>query len=128
MLGKPCAEPGCATVVPLGQNRCEEHAKARRRERERARPSAAKRLYGHRWRKASKAYLAEEGNQLCRVYCPGEGRVTEATCVDHVVPHRGDARLFWDRSNWQPSCKRCNDRKAAQEEGRWGRGDQITTA
>ncbi|MHA6731654.1 hypothetical protein [Devosia sp. A369] len=20
--------------------------------------------------------------------------------VDHIVPHRGDQRLFWDRANW----------------------------
>jgi 5-methylcytosine-specific restriction endonuclease McrA len=24
--------------------------------------------------------------------------------VDHIIPHRGDDRLFWDRSNWQALC------------------------
>lgn len=33
-----------------------------------------------------------------------EGRVTIATIVDHVIPHRGDMDLFWDASRWQPSC------------------------
>jgi 5-methylcytosine-specific restriction protein A len=28
----------------------------------------------------------------------------QATVVDHVVPHRGSQRLFWDPRNWQPSC------------------------
>ncbi len=31
--------------------------------------------------------------------------VEPATVVDHVVPHKGDADLFWDRDNWQPCCK-----------------------
>ena len=22
--------------------------------------------------------------------------------VDHIIPHRGDMKLFWDRKNWQP--------------------------
>ncbi|MGN8738508.1 HNH endonuclease signature motif containing protein [Bilifractor sp. HCP3S3_D3] len=34
-----------------------------------------------------------------------------ATVVDHIVPHRGDPKLFWDRSNWQALCKRCHDKK-----------------
>jgi 5-methylcytosine-specific restriction protein A len=39
--------------------------------------------------------------------------------VDHVVPHRGDAILFWDRANWQSMCKPCHDTKTTRE-GRWG--------
>jgi 5-methylcytosine-specific restriction protein A len=45
--------------------------------------------------------------------------VVAATVVDHVVPHRGDQRLFWDPGNWAPSCKPCHDAKTAHE-GRWG--------
>jgi 5-methylcytosine-specific restriction protein A len=45
--------------------------------------------------------------------------VVAATVVDHVVPHRGDQRLFWDTANWAPSCKPCHDAKTARE-GRWG--------
>jgi predicted ATPase len=26
--------------------------------------------------------------------------VVQATVVDHVMPHRGDQRLFWDEANW----------------------------
>ena len=22
--------------------------------------------------------------------------------MDHIVPHRGDQKLFWNRGNWQP--------------------------
>ena len=43
-----------------------------------------------------------------------EGKLTPATVVDHIVPHRGDPRLFWDEKNWQPLCKECHDRKTGQ--------------
>jgi 5-methylcytosine-specific restriction protein A len=53
------------------------------------------------------------------VLCKAAGRLEPATVVDHVVPHRGDERLFWDKGNWQGLCKRCHDAKTACE-GRWG--------
>ena len=31
--------------------------------------------------------------------------------LDHIIPHRGDQKLFWDEQNWQPLCKDCHDRK-----------------
>lgn len=38
--------------------------------------------------------------------------------VDHKVPHRGDAKLFWDRKNLQTMTKQCHDRfKQSQETG-----------
>lgn len=42
--------------------------------------------------------------------CSAMGRVTSATVVDHIVPHRGNNELFWDKSNWQALCKPCHDR------------------
>jgi 5-methylcytosine-specific restriction protein A len=83
---------------------------------DRERPSAARRGYGPRWRRARAAFLAR--HPLCAA-CRAQGRVVPATIVDHVVPHRGDQRLFSDTSNWAPSCKPCHDRKTAHE-GRWG--------
>lgn len=44
------------------------------------------------------------------------GRLTQATVVDHIVPHRGDQKLFWDESNWQPLCKPCHDKKTWNED------------
>jgi 5-methylcytosine-specific restriction protein A len=41
--------------------------------------------------------------------------LTEATIIDHIIPHRGDKRLFWDRTNWQPICQACHDRKTWAE-------------
>ena len=37
--------------------------------------------------------------------CTVEGKLTPATVVDHIEPHRGDQVLFWDTANWQPLCK-----------------------
>nr|WP_312862137.1 HNH endonuclease [Rhizobium sp. P32RR-XVIII] len=41
---------------------------------------------------------------------------SRANVVDHRAPHRGDKRLFWSRSNWQPLCTPCHSsRKQSQE-------------
>ena len=58
-------------------------------------------LYGRRWRKARRQFLAE--NPLC-VMCADEGRVEEATELDHIERHRGDQVKFWDVKNWQGLC------------------------
>lgn len=50
----------------------------------------------------------------------GQGRVTPATVVDYIVPHKGSLELFWDENNLQPMCKCCHDSKTAGEE-RWGK-------
>lgn len=79
--------------------------------------TSAERGYDHRWRKARAIYL--RAHPLC-CYCEREGRLTPATVVDHVVPHRGDERLFWREDNWQPLCRRCHDGVKAREESRAG--------
>ena len=37
---------------------------------------------------------------LC-VQCAKQGKYVRATVVDHIIPHRGDQKLFWDQNNWQ---------------------------
>jgi len=81
--------------------------------RKTARLNSTQRGYGSRWQRARLDYLA--ANPWCRS-CN-----VPATVVDHVKPHKGDRRLFWDRDNWQPLCKRCHDRKTATEDGGFGR-------
>lgn len=44
-----------------------------------------------------------------------------ATDVDHIVPHKGNHELFWDRDNWQALCHHCHSVKTATEDGGWGR-------
>lgn len=45
-----------------------------------------------------------------------EGNTSLLVC-DHVKPHRGDERFFWDETNLQTLCKSCHDRiKQAEEQ------------
>ena len=116
---KPCAQPGCPALVESG--RCPDHDRKRQYNRDHPRGSSTAQGYGQRWRRARARFLG--AHPLC-AQCQREGRVTAATVVDHKVPHRADAALFWDESNWQPLCGRCHDRKTARQ-GRWGRPVDI---
>ena len=79
------------------------------------RPSARQRGYDARWEKARAVYLA--AHPLCCM-CERLGRVTAATVVDHIQPHKGSDDLFWDEGNWQSLCKPCHDQhKQRQEKG-----------
>lgn len=104
---RPCNKSGC---YELTRDRyCPQHKKAP----DEFRGSSSKRGYGYRWQKARAGFLRK--HPLC-LHCEQEGRVTTATEVDHIVPHRGDKSLFWDRSNWQPLCKTHHSRKTARGE------------
>ncbi|WP_346769576.1 HNH endonuclease [Cupriavidus oxalaticus] len=78
------------------------------------RGSAASRGYDSKWRREREQYLRE--NPLC-VRHLAEEAVVASMVVDHIIPHRGDMKLFWRRSNWQALCKPCHDRKTATEDG-----------
>ncbi|WP_193556406.1 HNH endonuclease signature motif containing protein [Paenibacillus lutimineralis] len=82
------------------------------------RGSAAARGYDGKWRKERAKFLKE--NPLCK-HCYDEGELLEATVVDHIVPHKGDKKLFWNKKNWQPLCKRHHDSKTVREDGGFGR-------
>ena len=105
----PCAQQGCPRLIPKGKKYCAEHAALHPEEVR----SAASRGYGAAWQKARKQYL--EAHPLC-VECMREGRYVKATDVDHIVPHRGDQKLFWDRSNWQALCHRHHSMKTRRED------------
>lgn len=84
------------------------------------RPSAARRLYGHRWRKESRLFLAQ--HPLCECdECMASGRRSASAVVDHDPPHRGDLAAFWDMARWRAMAKRCHDRKTASRDGGFGR-------
>ena len=81
----------------------------------RKRPGANKLGYTYRWQQSSKRYLRQ--NPICAIN--GHGCTTEATCVDHIKPHKNPApgwyARFWDVENWQPCCKACHDAKTYRE-------------
>ncbi|MGL6245691.1 HNH endonuclease [Pseudomonas sp.] len=70
------------------------------------RQSAARRGYNRRWQAYRERYLQE--HPLCVMH-QQLGRIVEATVVDHIVPHKGDHKLFWDPKNHQALCKTCHD-------------------
>lgn len=112
---RPCTEPGCPVLVQGG--RCPAHLSAVRKKVDAQRGTSTERGYGTRWRKARATYLKR--HPLC-VLCEAERRITPATVVDHIIPHKGDSALFWDTGNWQSLCKTHHDSKTAREDGRWG--------
>jgi 5-methylcytosine-specific restriction endonuclease McrA len=52
--------------------------------------------------------------------CAKQRVVTIAAVVDHIIPHKGDMRLFWNPNNWQPLCKlhHDSDKKIIEAGGR----------
>ena len=113
---RPCRQPGCPETHRNPNGYCDEH-QARAKSYDDERPSAASRLYDRRWREARIRYLAE--NPLC-VKCLAKGRTEASNQVDHIIRHKGDSRLFWDRKNWQALCDACHSRKTATEDGGFG--------
>ena len=109
-----CLHPHCGQLVTAGY--CQAHG----RQYEQARGSQRERGYTRRWE--TRAALFRAKHPLCGMRpdglrpvmskCYEERRITIATQVDHVVPHRGDPVLFWDeRNNWQSLCAKCGARK-----------------
>ena len=105
----PCKHPGCAALIPYGQMYCEKHKPLHTKDRD----HSCERGYGYKWQQARKRFL--QANPIC-VRCFDEGRITEATVVDHIIPHRGDMKLFWDKSNWQPLCEHHHNVKTMTED------------
>lgn len=103
--------PGCGALT--NKTYCESH-----QNKENKRESASRRGYDRHWQRARELYL--QSNAVC-VECLSDGKIEAATVVDHIVPHKGDKRLFWNQGNWQALCKRCHDRKTATNDGGFGR-------
>lgn len=89
--------------------------KDRKARHDQTRPTARQRGYDRKWAEARATFLAE--HPTCRV-CGAP-----ATVVDHIIPHKGDMRIFWDRRNWQPLCshhhnsaKQSLDRRSSRKE------------
>lgn len=115
-LARACHVMGCPQTHP-----CSAHPPRQRtrrssisqRDYDQQRGSAASRGYDSRWRRAREAYLRK--HPLC-VSCKARGLTTAARVVDHIEPHRGDMKKFWDSTNWQALCdartgRGCHDRK-----------------
>lgn len=87
----------------------------RKRRHDQKRPSAGARGYDRKWRMERARFLRTFP------FCAMCGK--KAHLVDHVVPHKGDSRLFWDTNNWQALCSGCHSqRKQRMEKSAPGEG------
>lgn len=83
--------------------------------------SSAQRGYGYKWQKARAAYLEkhpfcafclrdigisyDQDAEAIGVQCMEAGHdLPFGNVVDHIIPHHGDQKLFWDFSNIQTLC------------------------
>lgn len=113
MFKRPCKAPMCSQFSEVGSQYCSKHKLLVNQER----PNSYQRGYNSRWRKERKLFI--ERNPMCKI-CLEDGRVTMATVVDHIKPHKGDQRLFWDQNNWQALCETCHNRKTRTDDmGAW---------
>ena len=108
----PCMQPGCAELVEPGRKYCDKHRKLHP---EVTRAEAKKPYGSSRWQAVRKRYLV--AHPLC-VSCLAKDPpvYSKATVVDHVKPHRGDPKLFWDESNFQALCVQCHNEKTLTED------------
>jgi 5-methylcytosine-specific restriction enzyme A len=107
-LPRACRIPGCPYPA-TDRGRCAVHAAPARAERQRFAG-----LYGtQRWRRESRRFIAE--HPLC-INAHRDPRCTLVTeLVDHVIPHRGDATLFYRKDNWAAMCRVCHGVKTRAE-------------
>ena len=126
---RECAKPGCRE---LSSDRfCDNHGdeigrqvRERKRVHDKLRGTAHSRGYTCRWAKARGSYI--KSHPFCVRCKDGKGLSVMADVVDHIVPHKGNMKLFWDRDNWQSLCKRCHDSKTAREDGGFASSEYFT--
>ena len=103
-----CMKAGCPGLV---RNSVCSTCGPRKRAKD-MRPSAGRRGYDARWQAVRAAQLRR--HPLCED-CGGQGYVTEATEVHHVVALRDGGRRL-DASNLRSLCKGCHSRRTARGE------------
>lgn len=69
-----------------------------------------------RWRDLRAWHLRQE--PLCAFCLLYDSVAEEATVVDHIKPHKGEDKLFWDSKNLQSLCKKCHDGRKQRMENR----------
>jgi 5-methylcytosine-specific restriction endonuclease McrA len=89
-------------------------------DRDARRGSARARGYDAEFDRASIAFKRE--HPLC-LGCGAVGRISATEVTDHVVPHKGDMVIFWDRTKWQPACRWHHDIVKQLLERRFAKGE-----
>lgn len=114
-----CTMPGCSALVLSG--RCEKHRPGRASvQLQLPRLSPSRRGYTAAWYRVTALWReADKSRQWC-VECLKQGIYEPGPITDHIIPHRGDQKLFWDPTNWQSLCRHCHSAKTAREDGGFG--------
>lgn len=118
-LTKPfrvCTYPGCTALI-RGASRCEQHTHDKKRREEAKENPNLNLINSPEWRELRAVQLHR--NPLCKE-CMSAGKLTPATQVDHIEPHRGRVELFFDEDNLQSLCAPCHSRKTYHEDGGFG--------
>ena len=102
-----CKYPLCSNKAEKGSSYCNIHREIMATHR----LTPSQRGYNYKWKKFREEYLKR--NPFC-VECIKKGKLTQAKVVDHIIPHKGDERLFWDESNMQALCIRCHNKKTGK--------------
>lgn len=105
----PCCHKGCAALTPLGERYCAKHKQEHAWHRTDGK-TTTQRGYGASWRRLRSIVLTEE--PLCAL-CKRDGRVSEATEVDHITPKANGGTDA--RNNLQGLCKSCHAKKTGEE-------------
>ena len=109
---KPCRYPGCPELTH--DRYCEKHKRIEERRQDRERGNSTQRGYNYRWHKARKQFLKE--HPLCECdQCLSSHTLKPANVVHHIVDHKGNYDLFWDRDNWLAMNKVCHDKHTLGE-------------
>ena len=66
------------------------------------------------WHRVLRPHQLAKEPTCCR--CRAAGKIVAATVVNHVVPHKGDMRLFSDPDNLESVCKPCHDGEIQHQE------------
>ena len=96
-----CSMPGCNAYAEPNSKYCAAHSVTR------GTTSQWKKMYGNRWEKRRKDYLAK--HYYCEE-CLKLGIYTPADTIHHKIEHKGDEKLFWDESNWEAICRSCHSK------------------
>ena len=95
--------------------------KERQKRADECRDTEVRRHYGRKWAQTAVSFRSDY--PACGL-CWENGKYVLPQVVDHWIPHRGDAGLFWDRQNWCPLCKNCHDGPKRRLELAWDDGTE----
>ncbi len=73
-----------------------------------------------RWTKLSKVFRTE--HPLC-AECERKGIITPSEVTDHIIPV--GLCDFWEQTNWQALCRKCNIIKGNRDKKKYGQGRGV---